>query len=67
MVEASLEAQRWRRTAGAWTVWESQAEPSQPLDTRLPTISSYTAYVFWLVKMTQSGAYERWPDLRHQG
>ena len=53
---APLEAQRWRRTAGAWTVLERRATPSHPLGTRLSTISGHTASVFWLVKMTQSGA-----------
>ena len=43
------------------------AEPSHPLGTRLPTISGHTAYVFRLVKMTQSGEDARRPDLWHQG
>ena len=67
MVQAPLEAQRWRCIAGAWSVLESRAEPSHPLDTRLPTISGHTAYVFRLVRMTQSGEYARRPDLWHQG
>ena len=46
---------------------ERTGEPSPPPGTRLPTIFGRTAYVFRLVKMTQSGEDARRPELWHQG